>query len=100
MLVLPSSALITPFSAEENNIEWCDVRSGWLCVKVHSESSADERFLRKQKIFVQVKEKKDDTLAVWGVVSVYHSQAAQVFFSSISDTDRWCALMNWLKKKT
>lgn len=58
MLVLPSSALITPFSAEENNIEWCDVRSGWFCVKVHSESSADERFLRKQKIFVRVKGKK------------------------------------------
>lgn len=55
MLVLPSSPLITPFSAEENNIELCDVRWGTLCVYVHSESSTDERFLWKQKIFIQVK---------------------------------------------
>lgn len=55
MLVLPSSPLITPFSAEENNIESCDVRWETLCVYVHSESSTDERFLWKQKIFTQVK---------------------------------------------
>lgn len=81
MLVLPSSALITPFSAEENNIEWCDVRSAWLCVKVPSESSADERFRRKQKIFVRVKGKKRTTLSPSRVLFLFIIRRQRRYFS-------------------
>lgn len=52
--VLPSSPLITPFSAEENNSESCVVRWGSLCVYVHSQSSTDEISVEAE-IFIRVK---------------------------------------------
>lgn len=91
MLVLPS--LITPFSAEENNIELCDVRWGSLCVYVHSGSPTDEISVETGHFHTgQVKRTRLSPSRVLFLIII--RRRAQVFFSSVSDTDRWYARTN------
>lgn len=91
MLILPS--LITAFSAVEKNIESCDVRWGSLCVYVHFGSSTDEISVETENLHTGQVERT--RLSLSQVLSLFIiCRQAQVFFSLVSDTDRWSARTN------